>query len=89
MGNSGYQLHKACPDLKSRYETCQSKYFDELYNPEKSGDSVKQACRDEWEDYKACVDKVWEEKVREYENRKGIAKDTNTTNTSSTDQRKT
>lgn len=66
MGN-GYSLHTACPELKEVYSKCEKdnwQYF------RQTGDILSNPCRDAFEDYRTCVQGVWDAKTRDYEARR-------------------
>ena len=71
MGNKGYALNKACPELQSVYDACEKSHLDAFKRGEASIDNP---CRDEWEDYKQCVMAVWDSKTQDYLQRRAAAK---------------
>ena len=71
MGNKGYALNKACPELHSVYDACEKNHLDAFKRGEASIDNP---CRDEWEDYKQCVMAVWDSKTQDYLQRRAAAK---------------
>ena len=71
MGNQGYALNKACPELQAVYDTCEKKHL----NAFKRGEaSIDNPCRDQWEDYKQCVMEVWDSKTQDYLQRRAAAR---------------
>jgi len=67
MGNRGYSLHRSCPSEKSVYEECENLYWQQI----KQGINISNPCRDQWEDYKACVIKDWEKKLTHFKEKQG------------------
>ena len=57
MGNRGYALTSACPELQSAYDRCEKAHMEAFRRGEASIDNP---CRDQWEDYKQCVMEVWD-----------------------------
>lgn len=66
MGNSGYQLHKACPELKAIYEKCDAEYWKEF----REGKALQQPCAAEFNNYRNCVELVLKEKQEAFLQRK-------------------
>ena len=71
MGNRGYALTSACPDLHSAYDSCEKTHLEAFRRGEASIDNP---CRDAWEDYKQCVMEVWDAKTQDYLARRAAAK---------------
>ena len=71
MGNSGYNLTSACPDMHAAYDRCEASHLDSFRKGEASIDNP---CRDEWEDYKQCVMEVWDAKTQDYLARRAAAR---------------
>ena len=63
MGNRGYALTSACPELRSVYDKCEKVHLEAFRRGEASIDSP---CRDAFEDYKQCVMEVWDAKTQDY-----------------------
>ena len=73
MGNRGYALQRACPQEKAVHEACESAHFDAF----RRGDAriEDNPCRDQWEDYRQCVQQVWDAKTKAYLERKNHPQD--------------
>ena len=77
MGNSSYALHRACPDEKALHSSCEATHLEAFRRGEARLE--ENPCRDQWEDYRACVQKLWDQKTREYlERKRGHTADTAT-----------
>ena len=83
MGNRGYGLHRACPDEKAVHSQCESAHLDAFRKGEARIED--NPCRDEWEDYKRCVQAVWDSKTKEYLDRKNAAQHADIPHTHSAD----
>ena len=64
MGNRSYALHKACPELRSAYDSCEVRQWDAFRRGTTGLDNS--GCRDEWEDYRSCVQRVWDDKTADF-----------------------
>ena len=71
MGNRGYDLTGACPELHSAYDGCERTHLDAFRRGEVPIDNP---CRDAWEDYKQCVMGVWDAKTQDYLKRRAAAR---------------
>lgn len=65
MGNS-YALHKECLDEKAIYNQCDAAYWRDF----RSGATLANPCRDEWDDYQQCIVNKIQENIQKSKDRK-------------------